>query len=256
MKIGFYGLGHMASALVEGFLKKELCTPTEISILAKSDETKVRARAQGFFVCDSAQELFERTDAVILALKPAVFKELRPAMSALDTEGKRVISIMASVSLKELQETFSCPVLRVMPTVAVATGHDIIGMTVPNEFEDFKFLFEKLGIVHILDEEHLDRLTVAASCGPGFAAKVLKSYEQACIKLGFNKEQAVAITAAVFSFAARAQGADPFATLQRQVATPGGVTETGNAAMGSAVEDAFDAAFKAALQKARPCPKP
>ncbi|MBQ8235579.1 MAG: hypothetical protein IJZ37_02710, partial [Clostridia bacterium] len=40
--------------------------------------------------------------------------------------------------------------------------------------------------------------------------------------------------------------------LRRQVATPGGVTEAGNAAMGSAVEDAFDAAFQKALQKARP----
>ena len=252
MKIGFYGLGHMASALVEGFLKKELCTPAQISILAKSDETKERARAQGFFVCDSAQELFDRTDAVILALKPAVFKDLRPAMGALDTKGTKIISIMASISLAELQETFSCPVLRVMPTVAVATGHDIIGMTDPTGFEDCKLLFEKLGSVHILDEEHLDRLTVAASCGPGFAAKVLQSYEQACIKLGFDKEQAVAITAAVFSFAANAKGDDPFAILRRQVATPGGVTEAGNAAMGSAVEDAFDAAFQKALQKARP----
>ena len=55
MNIGFYGLGHMASALVEGLLKKELCPPAQISILAKSDETKARAREKGFFVCYSSQ---------------------------------------------------------------------------------------------------------------------------------------------------------------------------------------------------------
>ena len=206
MKLGFYGFGHLAGAVTEGLLQKELCTPQDIFVLAKSEQTKASAKSKGFTVCTDGRDLASRCDLLILAVKPAVFKELAPTLAETDMTGKRVVSLMASIGLAQLKETFSCPVLRVMPTIAIKTGEDIIGMTDPACFSDVKALFEKLGTVHLLDEEHLDRLTVTASCGPGFAAKILGDYALSCQKLGFSKEQANAITAAIFSFAAITMG--------------------------------------------------
>jgi pyrroline-5-carboxylate reductase len=252
MKIGFYGYGHLARAVAAGLLKKELSLPEEIFVLAKSEKTLDRAKAEGFTPCKDATELLSFSDLIVLAIKPATFRELSPTLSKMNFEGKRVVSLMASIGLEQLKESFSCPVLRVMPTVAIEQGNDIIGITDPQGFEDVKALFEGLGSVHVLEERQLDRLTVTASCGPGFAAKVLDSYACSCEKLGFSKEEALAITAAVFSFASSRKGEDPFKSLEAQVATKGGVTEAGNLAMGDTLENAFDLAFQTALEKAAP----
>lgn len=252
MKIGFYGFGHLAKAVASGLLTKELCAPADLFILAKSEQTKEDAKNNGFHVSPDGETLFKSCDIVFLAIKPAVFKELKASFSKTAIGNTKIVSLMASIGLCELQETFGQPVLRVMPTIAIKEGHDIIGMTDPTGFEEVAALFEKLGKVHLLDEQRLDSLTVAASCGPGFAAKVLESYAASCMKLGFSKEQALSITAAIFSFAASRQGEDPFKTLKEQVATKGGVTEAGNLAMGNTLEEAFDFAFTTALKKASP----
>ena len=252
MKLGFYGFGHLARAITSGLLYKDLCAVTDIFVLAKSEKTKEGARALGFSVCEDAASLFACSDLILLAVKPAVFRDLAPSLLKMDTEGKRVVSLMASVGLDELKTVFGCPLLRVMPTVAIETGKDIIGITDPEGFEDVKALFEGLGQVHVLSEPALDRLTVVASCGPGFAARVLDSYALACEDLGFSKEQAVAITSAVFSFAAARTGEDPFRTLEEQVATRGGVTEAGNLQIADRVKKAFDDAFCTALEKTAP----
>ena len=252
MKIGFYGFGHMATALVTGLLKVGGLCPEECTVLAKSEQTKKKARDMGFAVAESKEELFLQSELIVLALKPSVFRALSTELKALDTKENRVVSLMASVGLDELKGVFSCPVWRIMPTVASSTGRDIVGATAPAGFEDLLSRLERLGQVQILEEDGLDALTVAASCGPGFAAKMLYSYQRACQELGFSKEQAVAITSAVFSFASSMEGEDPFVTLEEQVATKGGVTEAGNDAMGQDIKNALDRAFDTALKKTRP----
>ena len=228
MKIGFYGFGHMATALVTGLLKVGGLCPEECTVLAKSEQTKKKARDMGFAVAESKEELFLQSELIILALKPSVFRALSTELKALDTKENRVVSLMASVGLDELKDVFSCPVWRIMPTVASSTGRDIVGATAPTGFEDLISRLERLGQVQILEEDGLDALTVAASCGP------------------------VAITSAVFSFASSMEGEDPFVTLEEQVATKGGVTEAGNDAMGQDIKNALDRAFDTALKKTRP----
>lgn len=248
MKLGFLGYGNLAMAIDAGIAKLGIIPAGDIFVCDSADTAVARARAAGHPVCGSAAELFYACDVVVILIKPKVFRELKAEFAALDTRGKRVASCMAAVHTDELKGVFGCPVMRVMPTLASAGAADIIGHTPSRDFGELLSVLGQLGDLLCLDEKQLDCLTVAASCGLGFAARIMEVYAGECEKIGFKPGEAEAITRSIFTYAA---GGD-FAGLASRVATKGGVTEAGLNSMDKDLRGALSAAFAAALEKAVP----
>lgn len=247
MKLGFLGYGNLARALARGVCGQGVLPPENVYICARTEATLSYARSLGHSTAPDAAALFETCDVVVLAIKPKVFREMSYELSRIDTTGKQVISVMAAVKLDELAEVMRCPVMRVMPTLAAADGMDIMGYSCRGDFDDIIPALGKLGDVLCLDEEMLERLTVAASCGLGFAAHILDAYKKQCQEFGFEADQAEAITRRMFTYAAQAE--DGFDGLETRVATRGGVTEAGNVAMDEQLRGALDSAFYTAGDK-------
>lgn len=255
MKLGFLGYGNLARALDRGICSQNILPPENICICAKTEATLATARGRGHMTCVGAAELFALCDIVVLAIKPRVFREMKYELSRIDTSGRRVVSVMAAVHIGEIAAVVGCPVMRVMPTLAAADAKDIIGYCCGAGFDDVAAALGRLGDAIKLDEAMLDRLTVASSCGLGFAAHMLESYKKECISYGFAPEQAETITRRMFSYAAevREEGADDsFSALESRVATKGGATEAGNLAMDTPLREAISAAFDAAGERAIP----
>lgn len=250
MKLGFLGYGNLARALARGICSQNILGAADIYICANTEATLSYARALGHNTAKTAAELFELCDIVVLAIKPKVFRTMQYDLSRIDTTGKRVVSVMAAVKLDEIESTVRCPVMRVMPTLAAADAKDIMGYSYREGFDDVAPVLARLGDAMRLDEPMLERLTVAASCGLGFAAHVLEAYKNQCVNYGFEPEQAEAITRRMFGYAANnvsvTDGVDGFADLERRVATKGGVTEAGNNAMNDKLCEAFESAFDTA----------
>lgn len=247
MKLGFLGYGNLARALARGVCTRGILPPEDVYICARTEATLSYARSLRHGTCPDAAALFETCDVVVLAIKPKVFREMSYELSHIDTAGKQVISVMAAVKLEELAAVMRCPVMRVMPTLAAADGKDIMGYSTHDDFDNIVPALGKLGKVLALDEDMLERLTVAASCGLGFAAHVLDSYKKQCVSIGFDPEQAEAITRGMFGYAA--QNSESFDALESRVATKGGVTEAGNNAMDAQLCAAFGAAFSVAGER-------
>lgn len=262
MKLGFLGYGNLARALTRGLCRPGgALEPREVTVTARSDATLEVARAAGHVVCRTAAELFATCNTVVLAVKPYVFRELASELRGLITPTHRVISVMCAVHIDEIQTALGCPVLRVMPTLAAADACDLLGYSDAAQFADVVPLLRTLGDALPLDEDMLDRLTVAASCGLGFAAHILEAYKRECMVLGFDDEQSDAIVRRMFAYAAgvgQAETADGnadedrFSALERRVATRGGATEAGNLAMDAELRRALAAAFAAAGDRAVP----
>ncbi len=244
MKLGFLGYGNLARSLVRGVTTQGILPSDSVYICARTEATLAYARSLGHGTVADPAALFAECDIVVLAIKPKVFREMSYDLSRIDTAGKRVVSVMAAVKLEELEAVVRCPVMRVMPTLAAADGKDILGYSTKDDFEDIVPALGKLGEVLALDEDMLERLTVAASCGLGFAAHVLDSYKKQCIDIGFEAEQAESITRAMFGYAA--ENDESFNALEHRVATKGGVTEAGNNAMDAGLSEALGAAFRVA----------
>lgn len=258
MKFGFLGYGNLARAIVRGILNEGLMAHEDICVFAKTEATLSFAGAHGLVPCRSAEELFALCDTVFIAVKPKVFFEISSSLSDIDTSGKRVVSLMAAVSITSIKKVFSCPVMRVMPSLASADAVDVIGYSYDNrtarDFDGVMDILARLGDAVRLDEDMLDRLTVASSCGLGFAAHILEVYKNQCMDYGFSPEQSEMITRRMFSYAADGgrESGQSFAELESRVATRGGATEAGNLAMDKPLREAVSAAFGAAGERAIP----
>lgn len=249
MKLGFLGYGHLARAIDSGIKLRGLLAPENICVCAKSQETLALAKSGGHRTALSAGELFENCDLIVLAIKPKVFREMKPELAKADVSGKRIVSVMASVSLDELKSVFACPVLRVIPTIAISGARDVIGCLDSDNFADVFNALSSLGDVIKLDEPGLDRLTVAASCGLGFAAHILEAYRLECVRFGFSEAESGFIVRQIFGFAAEE---NDFNALRTLVATKGGSTEAGITAMNDELSSSLRSAFDAAAERAIP----
>jgi len=258
MKFGFLGYGNLARALVRGITSQGLMKSGDICVFAKTEATLSFAGAHGLVPCRSAEELFALSDVIFIAVKPKVFFEISSELSDINVDGKRIVSLMASVHIDSLRKVFNCPIMRVMPSLASADAVDVIGFSYDNAesklFDDVLAMLANLGEAVRLDEDMLDRLTVAASCGLGFAAHILEVYKNQCINYGFSPAQSEMITRRMFSYAAESgrESGQSFAELERRVATKGGATEAGNLAMDKPLREAVSAAFDAAGERAIP----
>lgn len=269
MKLGFLGYGNLAKALTAGLCRDGgALTPAQITVTAHTAATLALAASHGHGTVPDARTLFSECDTVVLAIKPRVFRELADELAAYITPHHRIISVMCAVHIDEISAALGCPVMRVMPTLAAAEGCDILGYTPVEgaDYSDVIALLGSLGDALEMNEHMLDRLTVAASCGLGFAAHILEAYKRECLRLGFDDAQSDAIVRRMFVFAAEsgksaaeaggeknaAPVADSFTRLEARVATRGGATEAGNLAMDADLRAALSAAFNAAGERAIP----
>lgn len=251
MKIGFLGYGNLARALDAGIKKEQILPAGDIYVCENNEAALTAARAAGHPIAADIKELFALCDIVVILIKPAVFRSMKPLLSGLDTRGRRVISGMAAVHTGELSQVFGCPVLRVMPTLAAAHSKGPLGYSGGAGFEDIIPALSRMGDAVCLDDDMLDRLTVAASCGLGFAAHIMDAYRAECIKHGFSPEDSNLIARSIFSYPADlATGS--LSELVDRVATKGGATEAGILAMDQHLRSALAAAFAAAGERARP----
>ena len=239
MKYSFFGYGNLAKSIVKGLISTG-AAPEDITVFAKSDATKEYARSQGLRVADGIGGL--ASDILFLATKPAPFRE-NAASFGTGFNGTKVVSLMPGMPEKEVAEIFGKPVLTVIPTLGIGLGHDIIAVSETDGFDDVKAVLSKLGRVFVCDREKLLKITVAASCGLGFAADILEAYRKNVASLGLSDEESAAIVSSIFASAAEMP---PFDELASKVATKGGITEKGLAAMDETLDDTVKSAFDAA----------
>ncbi|WP_019792870.1 NAD(P)-binding domain-containing protein, partial [Streptococcus sobrinus] len=112
MKIGFIGLGKMATAIIKGLEK----TDFEI-LVAGRDPEKTARQAQELGVRALAQhsELVTQADLIVLAVKPQVLPSVLDKL----TFHQPIMSMAAGVSLERLAELTdpSLPLIRIMPNI-------------------------------------------------------------------------------------------------------------------------------------------
>lgn len=250
MKIGVIGYGNLAKAFLQGLTSNGIINKKDITITAKSQETLLVAKSNGYNSTDSVKKVFDN-DIVILAIKPAVFKTF---IDEIPTSFKGdVVSAMACYSLAELKKVFnSNSVIRVMPSLLSSSGNDLVAVCGDSDkFTNFLTAMQGAGKVVITNEEKFNAYLIAVSCGVGFSAYMVESYKNSLEKLGFSSEESKDITSVLFSSTAKIDNLEEF---YKKVATKGGVTEKGllefeSKGLSKAVESGILTAYEKVQQK-------
>jgi len=251
MKIGFLGMGNMAQAIAEGWVKKGLVAPEDMLAYAPNQE-KLAANASriGFIPMASAKAVANAADAVVIACKPyqieKVLKELGGALA-----GKQLWSIAAGWTLYRFYETWQrigiamtpgdanfvrvqclMPNTPAMVSEGVFLFEDQSSLWV-EELDEMKKLFEGLGIVEVLPSELMGIGGAISGCGPAFVDMFMEAYADAAVKYGIPRRTAYRIVAQTVLGSARLMQVtgDHPGVLKDAVCSPNGTTICGVAAL-------------------------
>lgn len=251
------GCGRLGSAILEGWLATGTVEPGRIIILTPSEKSAAEAaRARGARVNPPLAALREAR-AVVLAVKPAKWREaLAPLAERLPDEAV-VASVMAGVRADEIAGLARRPVARVMPTTGVAQARGVAALWSADlaALEAGRTLFGRIAdVVELEDEALMDAATAVAGSAPAFIHAFVQALARAGEAQGLPAEAAGRLArGALRSAGAGAETGAPLDELIARVASPGGTTWAGLDAMdqGGDLERAAVAAVEAAVRRAR-----
>jgi pyrroline-5-carboxylate reductase len=242
MIIGFIGSGSMAAAMARGWAPHG-----EQMLFSDSGSGRARALAEelGGEVA-SNEEIAERADLVVLAVKPAALDAVAPDLAA----AERVVSVLAAVSLGRLQGALpKAEVLRTMPNVAVEVGKGVLcvaGEAAP----EVRTALGLLGHVVELEDDDFDEATAVMGCAPAYLALAVEALADAGAAAGLDAELARELVVETTAGTAELLRIRHPADVRKAVASPGGSTEAGLEALDrEGARAAFEAAVAASLQR-------
>ena len=259
-KIGFIGLGRMASAIIKGIISSGFM-PKE-NILAfdtNQDALKYGAKNLDITPVASIEELMAKSSIVLIATKPFVIKNVLDEIKD-KIRNHLIISILAGVSLKVYENNLpNTRVVRVMPNTPalISEGMSAICKGTYAHDYDAEFvhnMFSKLGKAIYIEEKDIDIVTAISGSGPAFYYYIIEKIANAGKMLGLDYETALTLSAqtALGSAKMMFETPDTPEELIRAVTTPGGCTAVGNNVLANSnIEEILFKTIKRTMEKAK-----
>lgn len=242
MKLGFIGLGNMASAIIGGILREGIAKPEEITGSAKTEKTaRARGAQFGIEACTDNKKVAEQADVLVLAVKPRFFQEVIAEIRDVVKEDTLVISVAAGKTVSYLEEQFAGPekkrnikLVRCMPNTpalvsAGCTGFCVNGHVNREEKELAEKLFLSFGKAAEVPEHLMDTVGSVSGSSPAFVFMFIEALADGAVAEGMPRAQALEFAAqAVYGSAKLVleSGKHP-GELKDMVCSPGGTTIQG-----------------------------
>lgn len=233
--IGLIGSGNMAGALARGWGEAVLCTDA-----GSGRAQKLAAELGGEALRDNVT-LAERADLVILAHKPA---QLADVAGQIAGRAAKVVSLLARVSLDDLRRAYpGSQIARLAPNTPVEVRKGVTAVAAESDMlEEIHALFGRVGTVVEVPERLMDVAGAVSGVGPAFWALIAEAWVDAAVRRGLPAELAsqLAVGTMAGTAALLADNGGDTLRLRREVASPGGTTARGLAALErNAVRRAF-----------------
>lgn len=205
MKIGFIGLGNMASAMIGGILKKNLYSPEDLIGADKSEEA-VKRVAETFHIHTTTDniEVAEAADVLILAVKPQFFEGMIAEIKGAVEEDKLVISIAPGKTMEWLMDHFGkeMKLVRCMPNTPALVGEGCTGfctysMVTEEEQETARKILESFGKAYPVPENLMDTVVGVSGSSPAYVFMFIEAMADEAVAEGMPR-------ALAYEFAAQA----------------------------------------------------
>lgn len=235
MKIGFIGLGNMATAIISGLIAGKKVEPQNVIGYDKDGNAmeKVKSKLDITTVTDEAA-VAAASDYLFLAVKPNVLPAVLPKIASSIKKETVIISIAAGKSLAFLQENLGrkdCKIVRTMPNTPALV---LEGCTAAcaNENVDNLEMLEVLELLssfskaYIVPENLMDVVVGISGSSPAYVFMFIEAMADAAVAAGMPRATAYKMSAqAVLGSAALLlkQEMHP-GELKDMVCSPGGTT--------------------------------
>ena len=201
-KIGFIGIGNMASAIIDGILKSGRISPFDIFMYNPHPEKMERFVNVGCIASASSAELFRTCDTVFLCVKPQIFpsvlQELKSLFSERSLSDVLFVSIAAGVTFKNLRDAIAHEVklVRAMPNTPLLLGEGATALArTPNvsddEFSKISDIFSCCGIVKEIPESQIDAVMSVSGSSPAYLYRLARITCDYAAECGMDRQTAL-----------------------------------------------------------------
>lgn len=256
MKIGFIGCGNMASAMINGILRKGIYSKEEIIVSNLTEAGSKRSREKlGVETTLDNRKVVQETDTIVLAVKPQFYEEVLAEIRDFLTEDKMVIGIAPGKTLSWLEEKCGMPlkVVRMMPNTPALVGEGMTGICANEKVteKDLKKVCEitdSFGKTEVVPERLMDAVGAVSGSSPAYIFMIIEAMADAAVAQGMPRKQAYAFAAQAVLGSAKMvleTGMHP-GELKDMVCSPAGTTIEGvrtleRLGMRSAIYEALNA---------------
>ncbi len=232
--LGIIGCGNMGQAMLSGILKNKLYAPSDV-IVSHLDEEALKDIHDrlGVNTTRDNREVAEKSDVLLISLKPYQYADVIPDISDAVDENKLVISIAAGQTIDSVMEHFGKAIhlVRTMPNTpalvgAGATGMCFSDMVTEEEKKKAVEIFESFGIVSIVPESLIDTVIGVSGSSPAYVFMIIEAMADAAVADGMARADAYRMAAqSVYGSAKMVleTGKHP-GELKDMVCSPGGTT--------------------------------
>ena len=234
MKIGFIGLGNMASAMIAGMLEKGIAKPEDITGSDKFEEARKRAGERfGIHIAEDNKQVAAGSDVLILAVKPQMLSEVTAEIPDSIQNDTLIISIIAGRSLAQLEDAFgkSAKIVRCMPNTPAMVGAGCSGVcrnesVSEEEMKQCLALLSSFGIAEEVPEKLMDAVVGVSGSSPAYVFMFIEAMADGAVKAGMPRTQAYRFAAQAVMGSAKLMletGKHP-GELKDMVCSPAGTT--------------------------------
>lgn len=186
--LGVIGCGVMANAI---------CAKISDSVRYVYDIDAVKsadfASKFGASSCDGIQELLDKSDTVLLAVKPQHSAEIFENCDF--SKVKTLISIMAGVKIAKIRKSVNnkrMGIVRVMPNLPIRVGFGMAALAfsknVKANYKEFALnMFSASGSAIELDEKQFDAVTGVSGSGPAYVFMFIKGMIEGGVAMGLDE---------------------------------------------------------------------
>ncbi len=234
MKIGFIGLGNMATAMISGILKKGIFKPEEIIGSDPSEEGLKKVREKFSIVTTlSNEEVAKVAEILVLSIKPQFYRSVIEEIRECISDDMIVISIAPGKTLHWLEEVFQkqIKIVRCMPNTPALVGEGCTGVCYneglqETEVQNVLTILSGFGKAHIVAEHMMDAVVGISGSSPAYVFMFIEAMADAAVAEGLPRKQAYEFAAQSVLGSAKMvldMGKHP-AELKDMVCSPGGTT--------------------------------
>ncbi|GAA0171962.1 reductase [Lithospermum erythrorhizon] len=234
-KLGFIGAGKMAESIARGVVSSGILPPSRIQTAHLRSDRRSAFESFGVQLLEQNLQVVEDSDVIVLSVKPQVVKDVALQLKSSLSDKKLLVSVVAGVKLKDLQEwTGHNRFIRVMPNTPAAVGEasSVMSLGSASTKEDgelIESIFGAIGKVWRADEKLFDAVTGLSGSGPAYIFLAIEALADGGVAAGLPRDLARGLASQTVLGAASmaVKGGKHPGLLKDDVASPGGTTIAG-----------------------------
>lgn len=261
VKLGFVGTGNMGSAVIKSIVKSNFLPADKISMFDVDKNKLEQLKSEtGVDYIETASELAEWADIIVLAVKPNILKTVLEGLKPKIDADKVIVSFAVGIPISFYEDILGTDkkIIRTMPNTPAMVGE---GMTLISQNKNVtelelaivKNMFDCTGRSEYLSEKLMNEVTALTGSSPAYVFMFIEAMADAAVLSGIPRDMSYRLAAQAVLGSAKMvleTGLHP-GILKDQVCSPGGTTIEAVAALEKngfryAVMDAMDECTKKA----------